>query len=151
LVGGVAEQRLDIALRDVGEMFGHHRGGGARGAGQIAREVDVIVGRRRRGHQGRRGVAQAVADIGAAPDLAGDQAASFRFGIGARDRADGEVQLPGEIAMGGQAIARLQPPRRDIGGEGIGDRDVAGAGAGFDLGLPSCHRDNVIIDLVLCQ
>ncbi|MDA0220793.1 MAG: methylated-DNA--[protein]-cysteine S-methyltransferase [Proteobacteria bacterium] len=95
----------------------------------IGRQVDGIAADRVRGRPYRRRGADAAAGIGlhegTAPDLAGDQAAPRRFRITTADRSDGDAQMPGKIAVGGQAGARPQCAAGDVAGQGIGERPRA--------------------------
>src|SRR5690606_28059563 len=52
----------------------------------------------------------------------------------------------GEIAMGWQTGAAGEPSSLNIGGECVGNGDVAGAAAAIKVGSPYCHGDKVSID-----
>ena len=97
------------------------------GAGPIDREVDEIGIRRlaenvaghRRRHTSR------MPHIGSATHLACDQAAPLGLRIGAADRADRDVQFPGEIALCRQLRAGGEPADPHILCQGLGDGAIA--------------------------
>ncbi len=69
-------------------------------------------------------------NIGPAAHLAGDQAAPLGLGIGATDRADRDVQFPGEIALRRQLRAGGQPAPSHIIRQGLGYGAIARSVAG---------------------
>jgi hypothetical protein len=138
----IVEQPADAGVpRHLRQPLRQHRVLIAAG-GEVHAEIDHAVAalRLRQRHQAL------AAHIGAAPDLALDQSAPLRLGIGARHRADGDAEPVGEIAVGRQPIAVAQLAVLDIGGERIDDGQVARTGCGGEVGRPNCHGDNVYID-----
>ncbi len=107
---------------------------------KVAREIDEAVGICL---DRRQPVAAALADERAAANLAADQAAPFRFGIGPRDGANGDAKLPGKFAVGREAVTGLEASGGDVLGEAIGDGGVARAGLMLKVGQPTCHGDNI--------
>src|SRR4029077_2534185 len=87
----------------------------------------------------------------AAADMAFQQAAALRLGIGAGNRAYGDAETIGEVAMGGQAIAGLQLSVAQVGGQCLGNGLVAGSRDGGEIGNPYCHGYKLSIDSTLCQ
>ena len=66
----------------------------------VEAEIDEIGAIRLRPHEAQDAPACRLAYKRAAPDLAAYEAAALGLGIGAAHRADGDVQAPGEIAVG---------------------------------------------------
>ena len=58
--------------------------------------------------------------IGAAPDLAADQPALARDRIGAGDRADGDADIEGQVALRGKLGARRKRAFRDAALDAVG-------------------------------
>ena len=87
----------------------------------------------------------------AAADMALDQPAALRLGIGAGDGADGDAQPIGQIAMGGQALAGLQLPVAHIDSQRFGYCLVSRAAGSREVRNPYCHGDKLSIDSKLCQ
>ena len=118
------------------------------GAGPIDREVDEIgilrfaenVARHHRNHSRR------MPHIGPAAHLACDQAAPLGLGIGAADRADCDVQFPGEIAMRRQLRPGGQPAASHILRQGLGNGAIARSVAARQIGHPICHGDKFMVD-----
>jgi hypothetical protein len=97
-------------------------------------------------HGGNRAHRDVAAHIGAAADFAADEAAPFRFAIGARHGADGAAQPIGQLAVGGQAVAGRKPALPDVGGQRIRNRQIARSTVGGNVGEPNCHGNNVSVD-----
>ena len=95
--------------------------------GEVEAQVDHAVVARALGRDGRREAARR-ADEGAAPDFPSHQPAALGLGIGACHRADGDAERVGELAVGGETLARTQPTAGDVVSEGVGDADVARGG-----------------------
>ena len=82
-------------------------------------------------------------DERAAPHVRFDQASLSGLDIAARHGGEVEGKLAGELALRRQPIARREPPFRDILGDRIGDREVAGALTTFQSGRPRLrHRSS---------
>ena len=162
-VGLVIQQRAGARrIRQLAQRRTHHAlvlAAGVEVGRRVDAEIDDIRMRDRRGHGARHRRIGTVADAhrdvaaheGAASDFAADQAAPFRFAIGARDGADGDAELIGELAMSGKAIAGRKPAAADIGGQRIRNRQIARAAMTAKVGDPNCHEDNVCVDCAQCQ
>jgi hypothetical protein len=130
--------------RNLGEALGDQRPvAGIRGA--IDRELDQVPGAvvHRVGAAGRGSRAP---DKGAAPDLAGDEAAFGSERVGAADGADGDAKAIGQVALRRQARALRQAPVGDLLGQGIDQRAIARPRSRGEIRNPHCHGDNIIID-----
>jgi hypothetical protein len=88
---------------------------------------------------------------GAAPDLAADQAAAFRFGIGPAHCADRHTEAICQVAMGRQTIARTDLPVAHIDRKCFRNRQIARSLELLYFRSPHCHGDNVLIDFILRQ
>ena len=60
--------------------------------------------------------------------------------IGPADRADGDLEVVGEVALRRQPLAGLQPRVLDRGRQAVGERPVAGPGMAGELGGGDGHR-----------
>ena len=83
---------------------------------------------------------------GAAPDLAGDQAAALRLRVSPAYGSHGHPQAPSQVPVGGQAIAPLDVTGGNVRGQSIGDGLVAWSGPVGEIGQPICHDDNYLFD-----
>ena len=80
--------------------------------------------------------------VGAAADLAACQPALEQEPIGAADRADGDVELEGQVALGRQALAR--PESRLLNGalQATGQGAIARAGLAGELDRSDGHEQD---------
>jgi hypothetical protein len=146
-VVGVADEGVEAGVGGHARQGVAQAVGGDAVGGKVDGEVEdvglgVVAG-------GERGEAhQRAAHEGAAPDLAGDQVAADRFGIGTGDGADGDLQSSREVAVGRHACAGCEIAGCDRVGDRFGDGNVAGTAALGDIGRPGCHGDNNYIDAI---
>ena len=76
-------------------------------------------------------------DIGAASDFAGDEFAARGLGIGAGHRSHCHLEPPRQVPLRRQLGADRQAPARDVFGQGVGNRQIARAGAVFERRSPN--------------
>ena len=89
---------------DFGQGLGQFLSGSARKPGGVC-EVDLAAVAWRYGDEAVGAFYVAGLYIGAAPDLAADEPAPARLGIGPRHGTEGHAQVVGEIALRGKFIA----------------------------------------------
>ena len=83
-------------------------------------------------------------DERAAPDDGFDQASLARLDIAARHGREVEAKLAGQLALRRQAVARREPPLRDVLGDGVGDGEVARAVAALQSGRPGLRSPEAL-------
>ena len=108
--------------RAIGQDFRQHRGDQFVLAGRrrnVEREIER--GPARMLHVGRQSPAL---HEGAAPDLAGNQAARFGLRIGARDGADAEAELICHVTLRQQARARLEHAGLNVAFKRLDEREI---------------------------
>ena len=123
---------------DVGEKLADDRTLADVGSGRRV-EADLGVGRIQTAGTGKRLrdridkldllAVRTLENIGAAADFASDEAAFMHKGIGPADRADGNADIIGEIALRRQLRARRQDAMRDRIFDAVSDADVNRAGS----------------------
>ncbi len=123
---------------DLAQRFAQHRLAVAHSR-QVEAQIDELG--RRRGfldHEASRfGFPRLqVHDEGAAAHLAHHQAALGGLGIGPGDRADGDAQLEGEVAVGRKLLSRLQFAARDVARDCIANGRVERSLPGLDIRVP---------------